>query len=315
MNLLKYLLIVLVTSLIISAVGSCLLNKGLRKSSIDFFGKINAARDSSNIDIFLIGSSRMLVQSDPRIIDSITGFKSYNYGLNAVSVKTCYNILQYATINNTSAKLAVFNIDYNMFEYSKDPYKDAFYYPFEKESPSFLLTETNLNQNIHRLKIFDISMYDDMAKYAGVIGFLTPGKSTSGMYKGYYPSTIKNHFEIPDTSYLSVRSTPFSENGLNLLSQIIKICKQKAIEPIFVLAPYRQKYSPENFIINHDTIISRVKTLAKNEEVYLLDYTQNILREEDQFFYNSSHLNEKGAKIYSALLGNDLKMILNKTNK
>lgn len=311
MKLIKYLFIVFFSSLIISSIASRVMLKGLRKSSIDFFGKINAARDKSNkIDIFLIGSSRMLVQADPKIIDSVTGLRSYNYGLNAVSVKTCYNILQYAVINHSNAKFAVFNIEYNMFDYLKDPYKDAFYYPFEEEIPSLIMTDTGVYKNIHKLKIFDIAMYDDRAKYAAVSGYIAPGKPSVGVYKGYNPSLIINYFEVPVATELSVRNTIFLEKGFNMLYQMIKLCKRNNIVPVFVIAPYRKKYAPEIFIKNYQEIILKVKILAKNEAINFFDYTENPMKDRDIFFYNSSHLNQKGANIYSVLLGQDLKKLI-----
>ena len=79
MQLVKYLFTVFVASFFITGMCTWLINKGLVKSGVDFYGKINAAGDSTNqVNLLLVGSSRVLVQLDPQIIDAVTGLRSYN---------------------------------------------------------------------------------------------------------------------------------------------------------------------------------------------------------------------------------------------
>ena len=311
MKLYKYLLFVIIASLAISGVSSFLMRKGLKRSSVDFFGKMNAAgNEKERTDIFLIGSSRTLVQADPVIIDSITGLSSFNYGLNAITVKSCYNILRYAVLKHPGARLAVFNIDYNMFSPLKDPYKDPFYYAYEPAVPSLLMSDSGVRKQIHRIGIFDICMYDDMAKYAAISGFISPGKKITGMHKGYLLQPQREAFEVPDAANLAKRAAPFSEGGIQILSEATEICERHQIIPVFVIAPYPQEYSPQNYITNFDMIIGRVKALAARKNISLLDYRNIPLTNDLSYFYNVNHLNIKGARIYSTLLANDLKNIL-----
>ena len=198
MKLFKYLGIVILSAVAIAGISSWLVNKGLKKSKVDFFGKMNAAGDTTmKIDILLVGSSRTLVQIDPVIIDSVTKLQSYNYGLNAATVKTCFNVIKYGLFKQSAAKAVVLNIDYSMFDTGKDPYKDPFFYPYQNELPGLLINDSGLNNRIHQAKVFDIAMYDDMAKYAAIDGFIRPNRIVSGLYKGFYPHMAENDFIEP----------------------------------------------------------------------------------------------------------------------
>ena len=112
MKLTRYLLSVFTISFLITWGASWVTNTGLLSSQVDFYGKMNAASDTGkHTNILIIGSSRALVHLDTRIIDSVTGWHSYNYGLNAVTIKTCFNVLKYALHYQKHAKLVILNID------------------------------------------------------------------------------------------------------------------------------------------------------------------------------------------------------------
>ncbi|MFZ1785890.1 MAG: hypothetical protein WAU23_11865, partial [Ferruginibacter sp.] len=117
MRLVTYFIIVFVSSAALVWAFSRAANKGLRKSQIEFYGKINAASDTAkNTELLVIGSSRVMVNIDTRILDSVTGLRSYNYGLNAAKIKTCLNLFNYALHFQRQANVLLLNIDFNMFE-------------------------------------------------------------------------------------------------------------------------------------------------------------------------------------------------------
>jgi len=309
MALIRYLSIVILSSLIIMAVSSKLVNIGVRRSSVDFFGKMNAAGNRSvKVDIILAGSSRVLVQVDPKIIDSITGLQSYNYGLNLIGIKSSYNLINYALYAHPDTKLILLNIDYNMFDMEKDPYKDPFFYAYEKDfSGKFVMADPKLNF-FHRLHIFDISMYDDMVKYAAIAGLISPHKILPGVYKGYFPDSSLNSFVVPPSSLMAHKTdASFTDTGMDILRQIVTLCKQKGKTLILVIAPYPKKYSPEKYIANYSAIINKVKMAADSSKVAFFDYSDNFISQDSTCFYDILHLNIKGAEMYTRLVGNDIK--------
>ena len=184
MKLIKYFFIVILSSAAIVGIASWVIKKGLRKSNVDFFGKMNAAGDTmKDVNIILVGSSRTLVHLNPEIIDSITGLNSYNYGLNAVTIRTCYNIIHYALKKQQHAKLVVLNIDYSMFGLKADPYKDPYYYPFEKDDDSLIMgypgSKADIEPMIEAELVFDPRVIE---------------KRTSSAFGAIYGNSSNNKF-------------------------------------------------------------------------------------------------------------------------
>ena len=305
-------LTIITISLITSGICSFLANWGLRKSGVDFFGKMNVALNGrANTDIILIGSSRTLVQLDPRIIDSFTAMHSYNYGLNAATIKTCYNFIAISLANEPDVKMVVLNIDYNMFDPAQDLYKDPYYFAYRDNTSGIVSIQSRTDAFIHDLRIFDIAMYDDKVKYAAIDGFLRPGKIAEGIYKGYFPNRDM-HFakpKLPNTP----TNTPFTEEGMKLLNRIIALCKEKKKKLVMIMAPYALAFYPGKYSSNYADIIAKIKVKAAQQNISFLDYTTVPFATDTAFFYNSNHLNITGAQVYSKLVALDLQKLLQDT--
>ena len=316
MKLIKYFFIVILSSAAIVGIASWVIKKGLRKSNVDFFGKMNAAGDTmKDVNIILVGSSRTLVHLNPEIIDSITGLNSYNYGLNAVTIRTCYNIIHYALKKQQHAKLVVLNIDYSMFGLKADPYKDPYYYPFEKDDDSLIMGYPGSKEWVHKLEIFDIAMYDDLTKYASIDGFIRPNRIPAGGYKGFYPHTQLNDFKDPPPAEILHSNALFSEEGLEVLQSLISVCRQKNVQLLMILAPYAKKHFPAKYIDNFSIIMNKVDSVAKKNNVAFINYTGILIAVDSTYFYNVNHLNIRGANIFSSIVADSIKKCLNVNTK
>jgi hypothetical protein len=306
MQLIKYFIIVFTVSFFLVASGTWVTNKGLTRSGVDFYGKINAALDSSKESTLLvIGSSRVLVHLDPKILDSATGLNTFNYGLNAGSIKTWFNIARCALDFQKKAQVVLLNIDYTMFDVEQDPYKGAYYYPFEKKTPGMVIGDNGNNKLVHNFKLFDVSLYDDYAKYAAIDGWLRPGRVLDGGYKGYYPKDEVKFELIPDSFMLKKKIT-VSAAGIGLLSNFIELCKEHNTKLVLIQAPYLKQFSPEKYSADFTSIISNVKKIAKEANIPFYDYTEMDLVNSKEYFYNVYHLNHKGATIYSYAVGDSI---------
>jgi|GEM_PF-3876909 len=307
MKLFKYFITIIITALTIAGGLSFLINKGLKRSSIDFYGKINyVLNDKTNIDILLVGSSRTLTNIDPHIIDSITQLRSYNAGLNAATIKTCYNVIAAAIKKQSHLKYVILNIDFNMFKPGIDPYKDAYYYPYTSGDDEFVYSNNTKANIIHKINFLDVSTYDDYAKYAALRGLISPTQNTGN---GFFPH-VEQGFTRPDSTLLKEDIENYTEEGHGLLEKIMIVCKQKNIELMLVVAPYQKDYAPAFFIKNYNEILELVKASASKNTAHYFDYTQLPLESDTSNFYNSWHLNIKGATTYSIQVANDLKQFI-----
>jgi len=315
MQLVRYLFTVIIAAVLLAAAITWVTNSGLRRSGVDFYGKMNAASKAANqTNLILVGSSRVLKHLDPAIIDSATGLNSYNYGLNSGTIKTWYNIINYALIFQKNVKAVVLNIDYNMFDIARDPYKDAYYYPFEKDAAGILMNDSGTVRLVHNAKVFDISLYDDYAKYAAIDGWLRAGRIAQGAYKGYYPNRQLNNFEdIADAGRVK-KDILVSEAGVKLLTDCIELCKKNNVKLILVMAPYFNRYFPGKYFENFGTIVNNVKEIARQNNIPFFDYTGMGLANDQQYFYNVNHLNSSGAAVYSRAVADSIKSYLKNGN-
>lgn len=311
MQLLKYFVTVLLAVLLLTCLATWLANKGLNRSGVDFYGKLNATTDTGkHTSLLLVGSSRALVQLNPLIFDSVTGLNSYNYGLNAGSIKTWANIIQAAVTFQKQTTVVVLNIDYNTFDIDADPYKDAYYYPFELKLQDAIFTSSNKIKLVHKLKLFDVSLYDDYAKYAAVDGWIRPGRVAAGGYKGFYPYPPANTMQPFTGVDTSKRYFIISPAGLKLLQNCMQLCNKSNVKLVLVMAPYFKKYSPEKYFLNFQNLKDSVQQLAKQNNVPFFDYTNTSFSNEQTYFYDVTHLNSQGANIYSLLVANSLQHYL-----
>lgn len=307
MKLVYYFSTVIIISLCIAGAAGWIIKKGLLKSGVHFYDKMNSAANAKNkTEIILAGSSRTLYQLNPKIIDSITGLNSFNLGLNAASIKTCYNVIRYAIQHQPSAKIIILNIDYAMFGVEKDPYKDPYYYPYENDTTAFIIDNAGKMGILHQLKLFDISLYDDYVKYAGIDGYLRPGRNEPGEYKGFLPHNNLTDFEAPGVINRYKRNAPFSKKGLQLLITIIELCKQNNKQLILVQAPYANSYFPSKYFDNYLEIINKTDSMALQNNIPFFKYTNLPFANDNGYFYNTNHLNIKGANIYSTILATDI---------
>ena len=308
MQLIKYFLTIFIASGLIIWGVLWFTNKCLKRSQVDFYGKMNAASDSmKKTELLIIGSSRALVNLDTRILDSVTGLRSYNYALNAVTIKTCLNMIKYVIHYQKLAKIILLNIDCTMFDYSRDPYKDAYYYPFEKNLPDFLMTGPKSNKLIHKLNLFDISFYDDFVKYAAIDVWARPGRKLAGFFNGYYPHQNLNDFTKPKENIFQKKKIPSTEAGFGMLNDIVTLCKKNNIKLLFVEAPYFKIYFPGNYYTNYYQIMEKVNLVAKQNDILFFNYTSLPMANDRTYFYDAHHLNRKGAEFYSAIVADTIK--------
>jgi hypothetical protein len=307
MQLIKYFLVVFIMAVIITGAATWLTNKGLRQSKVDFYGTMNAASDTSkHTNIVIVGASRALVQLDTRIIDSATGLSSYNFGLNAASAKTCFNTMKYVLNYQKEVKLAILNVDFSIFNIAEDPYKDAYYYPFEKKLAGFIMSDTSSSRLVHKLKLFDISLYDDYTKYAAIDGLLRPQRKIEGKYSGYIPQNINSDFSVPVANPLKNNQVLDSATAFKYLAGIIELCKEKKVQLVFVVAPYYKECFPDKYFANYTALMQKTKQVAVQNNVLFLDYSAIPVASEKKYFYNCNHLNSTGAAIYTTIVADTL---------
>jgi len=263
-------------------------------------------------DVIFIGNSRTYVQIDPRKVDSVSGLRSYNLGLDGCNVPFFYMALSkylqchpapgYVVINadfagfNTTEK--VYNYpDYQ--EYLGDSLVAACLMPYYAEFRHGLLARFSL--------FMEINSKPDEEKIASLMYHVKGIKSKdkgvqADLKRGFSPST--NMWGTQQHKIDSYKS-PFTSQGLDLLRQTIGICKSKGIKVILVCPPLFKDY--HSIIVNYDTIRDSLQSIANQYKVPYWIYADSYLGNTTDYFYNVEHLNATGAGIFSQMLGDDIR--------
>jgi hypothetical protein len=99
-------------------------------------------------------------------------------------------------------------------------------------------------------------------------------------------------------------------SSVNLFEQFLLECKSNQINVILVYTP--EYIEGQNFVINREKVINIYSDFSKKHNVLFLDYSNDEISQERDFFYNASHLNKKGSELFTRNLSQDIKAQANK---
>lgn len=292
-----------------------IITKGLRKTNSEVNGTFNKVMHGQiNADLIINGSSKALVQVSPKILDSILEVDSYNIGMDG-SPFLPQNLQFNLYLKHNKHPKRIIQVVSNGF-LSKS--NELIYYM--KFAPYL-----SINEVAELTKQYDgfskADYYLPYLKYSGNYGMIINGFANNfgldlkayKFYKGYTEKDKSwdnsfNEFvkENPDGVYRKMDSV-----SVLLFQEYIKTCKNLNIDLILVYPPTYIK--SQQYINNKKDIIKFYKEISTNNNIPFLDYSDIELSYSTDYFYNSQHLNKKGAEIFSALLANDLNKYVKKT--
>lgn len=237
-----------------------------------------------NFDIVFMGSSRVANHIDTKLFDSLSNKKTINLGVEGAGLND--NLLQLKLlIANNNVSNVFLQIDSN----------------FENDKPSNLaISEAmpflNYNKiiNTHIKKYFNnFEKLESIPFYRYVIN--DPKIGFREMFFSVVNKKPKTNPNVGFTPKLG-NNLPLIESSLPktirlqniILDEIIDICRINKIQLFLFISPYCSKTKKMGYL---EKLISKVPNLIDLSEGY-----------EDELFYNCGHLNNKGAKIFTANL-------------
>jgi hypothetical protein len=91
------------------------------------------------------------------------------------------------------------------------------------------------------------------------------------------------------------------------LDNLIAECVAAGTKITFVYCP--EHILGQNYVSNRKEIIENFRSIADKNGIQFLDYSNMALCQDTAYFYNASHLNRQGSKIFSAQLAHDLRQM------
>lgn len=266
-------------------------------------------KDSANYDILFIGSSRTHTTINPDIIDSITGLKSYNAGVEGGNLFEFELTLNGYLYHHPPPKLLVLTID--PFSFNSDR---EMFFPFQYfnvlDNPEVKKVFKNNKEYkyffIKYMPFLRIIYYDDYTKSLAFRGLLGQNElSHLNFYetKGF----ASNGFQCVDTaeSLLKLQKVNIDKEYVEKLQNIIETCRKRNIQLFFTYAPefdFRLQASFSNF----SSFLQQVYSLARINNIPFFREDSLSMNNKPCLFANYGHVNTNGAIVYSEILGKRL---------
>ncbi|PTQ96602.1 hypothetical protein C8P68_10487 [Mucilaginibacter yixingensis] len=258
--------------------------------------KLNAVTYQMNAPVIFMGSSRCHHHYVPSIIQDTLKTPVYNAGL--WGLRNIY--FQYGLLCNILERytpkticLEVHPIDYLATPFSQTAITGSLT-PYINISPGCdeVLKVAGL---YYKSEIFELYRYN--SQFANIVaGNLSTRTLASD--KGFKPLYGK----LDTTFKITPERFPFAADSakIHYLQAFIDKCKEKHIQLIFLFSPF---YAVEkNHIVDIPDSIAR-----KNHIPFINHYNLAGFTGHPEVYYDFGHLNETGAKKYSAVIASELK--------
>jgi hypothetical protein len=266
---------------------------------------------NNNYNVLLLGTSRMKNGLDPLVIDSITGFSTYNAAVSGSSAIEANMILQAYLVNNPPPKTVFLTADVILISSKKNVTVPVAYITCT-DVPKIRSTLVDggmplgLYDIVPFLKLSEMTDLYRMSCVRGLLRLFSKQTPTSKRNNGFinnYITTIKK--DKPNAK----KEMPVNVKCVKALDELISTCRQHNIKLVFVYAPEYKHYYTCN-VTNLKEVMGVYEERAVKYGIPFLRYDSLDICFEGKYFKDNSHLNAKGAYLYSTIFAND---ILNKT--
>jgi hypothetical protein len=258
-------------------------------------------------DLAIYGSSRAWVQFNSKILEDSLKLSVYNFGIDGHNFWLQYlRHLEYIKYNKPPKQIIV-SVDVFSLGKRNELYNMNQFLPY-------MLWNTNIYKYTHSyLGYKTLDYFIPILRYAGkqeimnkaVITF-TNNNSEKFRYHGYKGMDSKWTMDFEKAkSKAKNYKIQFDKNTIELFEHFLSECKFKKINVILIYAP--EYIEGQKFVSNRNEIIRIYKILANKYKILFLDYSSDKLSYDKNLFYNTLHLNSKGADLFTKKLTFDLK--------
>lgn len=268
-------------------------------------------------EVLILGSSRAVVSYDPDIFSGNLNMTAFNLGFDAASYNLQSIKLDTYLINNKSPKVLIQNVDLTHFSESRSiPYNHQFI-PFFKNK---VLREklSKIENSFGKYYYIPLTNYNGnpFIFLKGIYNSFVLSRNKKINNQGYSPGLKdfkSDNYNIIRQQALEKDSIGYSKyvKGLKALEEKLKNVIPPATAVFLIWAPEhfeRLKYATHA----RENVEKHLEELNnKFPNVYFLNYSKDSISLNSNLFYDTFHLNEKGAILFSEKVSKDIFKILN----
>jgi hypothetical protein len=266
-------------------------------------GLINDAL-SRDAQVLLLGSSRMRHHGMPSVLNRKLSLTAYNAGMDGQDFLYAMMLFDLWQRSHAPPKVIVLNIDSDSFEKSDEELQRAGIFSFYYDDSPLVRQILNERSRFERLKFLSRA-YRANGKVLAILKnlFTQPGHD----FDGFEPLSGRLS---PETVGVRRESIPtlaeFWSLKVECFKRLADYCTQHGTRLVLVQSPrYRENQDA------HDAWVKVVSQyLATYPEVEFVDLSScahpDVFRDKAELFKDGSHLNARGAEIFSTMLAEAL---------
>ncbi len=290
----------------------------LRVINTHYKEKLNGLHDNKDIELLIIGNSHTNYDLNPE------KFRVSTYNMAMVNQPLFYDfeILKKEIPKLKKLKYVVLSIDYHSLYFSSQGLRDNWtYYDYGIDNNIGLINKMSRFWNGYTPKI-SLSMfksdlyrrYYEYKHHKKTLNFYVEDDIdiTDSLKNGWIPYDGVNLNRLKPAKVLE-KANSFTEltsklyerrKNIKLINTIIIFLKEHNIQPTFVSLPCQSQFVKDinGELRNKDN--NDLKKIFKKYNVKYFDYFSSIT--DDSMFYDSDHLNKKGANYISTVFNKDL---------
>ncbi|REG99091.1 hypothetical protein [Flavobacterium aquicola] len=263
---------------------------------------------NANCDIAIYGSSRAWVHIDSQIITDSLNLKAYNFGNDGHSFDLQYlrhlEFLKY----NKKPKTIILAVDVFSLEKGTGLYKSDQYLPY-------MLWNTNIKKfTSSYIGYNNLDYYIPIIRYIGKKEVLKTSKEiliNGKPAKKYRKNGFLGMDREWSTDFEKVKSkqkeyvAKLDKQNIELFETFIQECKRMKINLILIYTP--EYIDGQKFVSNRKEVIAIYAKFSKLYDLKFYNYSNDPICFDKAFFYNASHLNKRGAEIFTKKFASVLK--------
>jgi hypothetical protein len=240
------------------------------------------------VDYVFLGSSRIENHIIPSLIAEKTGKEAYNFGFLSVKLFDIFTMVKLLKQYDIKAKKVFIQVDYNFDLAGRSVHLPPEMAPFIHDNP--VTAQYFAGQSdyfgLEYVPFYRYCAYDYQIGFRELILNVANKKTDITKTAGYFPLYGSKPI---DTFALPAKI----QNRNRELEAISKFCKDNQIDVVFFCAPFR----PGTKNIEYADKL-------KEKVPGLIDYSRAISN--DEMFFNNNHLNDKGARVFTQMIIDDL---------